>query len=80
MASFFLAFNLFFLSYLIQKDQIEYKKLNNKLAEKKVLFKRQTDEIKTLQNKLQAALREKANTKRAHTKIHSSVRFHEINV
>ena len=80
MARFFLLLTIFLLSYLFQKDQIEYKKLNNKLAEKKVLFKRQTDEIKTLQNKLQAALREKANTKRAHTKIHSSVRFHEINV
>ncbi|XP_066910369.1 zinc finger C3H1 domain-containing protein-like [Clytia hemisphaerica] len=58
-------------SILIQKDQVEYKKLNNELAEKKILFKKQSDEIKTLQAKLQAALREKTNTKKAHTKMHS---------
>ena len=52
---------------------MEYKKLNNELAEKKILFKKQSEEIKTLQAKLQAALREKANTKKAHTKMHSMV-------
>jgi hypothetical protein len=47
--------------------------LNNQLGEKKRLFKKQNDEIKALQAKLQTALREKTNTKKAYTRVHSAV-------
>ncbi|XP_057312584.1 zinc finger C3H1 domain-containing protein-like isoform X2 [Hydractinia symbiolongicarpus] len=60
-------------SYIV-KDQLEYKRLQSAISEKRMLFEKQSLEVKQLQEKLQLATKEKAATRRVHNKFYSQIK------